>query len=96
MLNRDIWDSITIIVATDALYAEFKYITSRLLRQKQEKSISKISFILSSAQAKFLSKKFVKATIKLAQMLKNNNQQRKITAISKDECFNYYKMRYFE
>lgn len=40
--NRDIWDSITVVVATDVLYKEFEYITSGLLEQGGKKSINKI------------------------------------------------------
>ncbi len=93
--NRDIWDSITVVVATDALHEEFEHVTSGLLRQGRKKSISEIHSILSSAKAKLLSKRAVGATTKLAHMLRNNNQKRKATATSDDECFNYHKMRHF-
>lgn len=72
--NGDIWDSITVVVATDTLHKEFEYITSKLLLgQRGENSISGIHSILSSAEAKLLSKKVVGATTELAHILKNYN-----------------------
>ncbi len=93
--NRDIWDSITMVVATDALHEEFEHVTSGLLEQEGEKSISEIHSILSSAEAKLLSKKAIGATTELAHMSRNNNQKRKATTTNNDECFKYHKMGYF-
>lgn len=94
-LNRDIWDSITVVVATNILHEKFKYITSELLRQGGEKSISEIHSILSSAKAKLLSKTTIGATTKLAHISRNYNQKRKAIATSEDKCFNCHKIRHF-
>lgn len=71
--NKDIWDSITVVVVTDALHKEFEHVTSGLPGQRGEKSISKIHSILSSAIAKLLSNRAVGVTTELVHMLRNNN-----------------------
>lgn len=93
--NRDIWDSIAIVVATDSLHEDFEHVISGLLGQGGEKSINKIQSILASSEAKFLSKRAVGTTAELAYMSKTSNQKRKSTATSEDECFNCHKMGHF-
>ena len=68
---------------------------SGLLGQGREKSIDEIESILSSDEAKFVSKKAVGLRADLAHMSKNNGQKRKATGTSKDECFNCYKIGHF-
>lgn len=93
--NKNIWDSIAIIVITDLLYKDFKYVISGLLEQRGEKSIDKIQFILAFSEAKFLSKRAVEIIVELIYISKNNNQKRKSMATIEDKYFNYYKIRYF-
>lgn len=93
--NKDIWDSITVVVATDALYEEFKYVNSGLLEQRGEKNISEILSILSSAEVKRLSIKAIRITNKPAYMLKKKNQKHKAMTISKNKYINCHKMGHF-
>lgn len=57
--NKDIWDSIAVVVATESLHDDFEHVTSGLLGQGGEKSIDEIQSMLSSAEAKFVSKRAV-------------------------------------
>lgn len=93
MPNRDIWDSITIIVVTGTLYKEFDHVISRLLGQEGIKSVAEIQSLLLSAKAKFLSKKAARIIADLLYISRNSSHKRK--AISKDKCFNYHKMRHY-
>ncbi len=93
--NKNIWDSIAVVVATESLHEDFEHVTSGLLGQRGEKSIDKIQSILSSAEAKFVSKRAVRVTANLAHMSKNSGQKRKAKATSEDECFNCHKMGHF-
>lgn len=94
--NKDIWDSIAVVVATKALHKDFEHVTSGLLGQGDDKSIDEIQSILSSAEAKFLSKRAVGVTADLAHMSRNNSHKRKLPiATSEDECFNCHRMGHF-
>lgn len=93
--NKDIWDSIIIVVATDALHDEFNHVTSGLLGQGGEKSVAEIQSLLSSAEAKLLSKRAISMIADLAHMVKNSGHKRKTTVTSKNECFNCYKMGHY-
>ena len=53
--NRDIWDSIAIVVTLDSLHDNFETTTTSMLEQGN-KTIDKIQQILASAEAKFISK----------------------------------------
>lgn len=93
--NKDIWDSIAVVVATESLHKDFEYVTSGLLGQDGEKSIDEIQSILSSAEAKFVSKRAIGVTANLAHMSRNSSQKRKSTATSEDECFNCHRIGHF-
>lgn len=93
MLNRDIWDNITIVVATDIQHKEFDHVTSELLGQRGEKIVTKIQSLLSSAIAKFLNKRAIGVMAELAHMSKNSSYKRKVT--SEDKYFNCHKMGHY-
>ncbi len=93
--NEDIWDSIAIVVATESMHEDFEHVTSGLLGQGGEKSIDEIQSILSSAEAKFVSKRAVGVTADLTQMSRNSGQKHKAIVTSENECFNCHKMRHF-
>lgn len=93
--NRDIWDSITIVIATVALHDEFDHVISGLLGQGGEKSVTEIQSLLSSAKAKLLSKRAIVVTVNLTYMSRNSSHKRKTIATSKDKCLNYHKMRHY-
>lgn len=57
--NKDIWDSIAIVVAIDSLRKDFDLVTAGLLGQGGDKAINKIQQILALAEAKFISKRAV-------------------------------------
>lgn len=81
---------------TKVLHKDFEYVISSLLGQSNNKSIDEIQSILSSAKAKFLSKKAVGVIAKLAHILRNNSyKQNLLIATSKDNCFKYYKIGRF-
>lgn len=83
------------IVLINTLHKEFEYVTSGLLRQAGEKSISEIHSILLLAKVKLLSKKTIRTITKLMYMSKNNNQKHKAMPTSDNEYFNYHKIGYF-
>lgn len=95
MLNKNIWDNITVVVKINALHKEFEYITFRLLEQEEEKSMSKTQSILLSNKTKLLSKRLIGVTTKLVHMSRRNNQKCKVMATSKEKYFNCYKMKHF-
>lgn len=92
--NRDIWDSIAIVVALDSLHDDFETTTNSML-ESGDKSIDKIQQILASAEAKFLSKRATGITGDLAIMSKGRNSGfNKRKATSEDRCFNCQKLGY--
>lgn len=95
-LNKDIWDSIAIVVAIKLLHDDFEHVTLGLLGQEGEKGIDKIQSMLSSAKAKFVSKRAVRVTANLAHMSRNNSlKHSKAIATSEDKRFNCYKRGHF-
>ena len=84
-------------MAIDSLHKDFDLITSELLGQEGDKTIDKIQQILSSAKAKFISKREVGITADLAYMSRNNkpNYSQKRKATLDDECYNCHKMGHF-
>lgn len=53
--------------------------------------------MLLLAKAKFVNEKIVRMTINFVYMLRNSGHKyNKIVAISKNECFNYYKIGRFD
>lgn len=86
-LNKDIWDSITIVVATKSLYDDFKYVISGLLSQRKEKSIDKIQSMLSLAEAKLVNKRKVGVMINLIYISRNSSHKgSRATATNEDKC----------
>lgn len=73
--NKDIWDSIAVVVATEPLHKDFEHVTSGLLGQGEKESIDEIQSILSSAEAKFVSKRTVGVTVNLTAVRNVNQQQ---------------------
>ncbi len=94
-LNKDIWDSIAIVIATEFPHEDFEHVMSGSLGQGGEKSIDEIESILLSAEAKFRSKRAVGVTANLAYMSRNIGQKCKTKATSEDECFDCRKMGHF-
>lgn len=93
--NRDIWDTLTIVVAINVLHNKFDYIISRLLGQGGKKSVAEIQSLLSFAEAKLLSKKAVGVIVDLVYMSRNSSHKRKTTTTSKDKCFNCHKIGHY-
>lgn len=90
--NRNIWDSIAIVVALDSLHNDFETTTNSML-ESGDKSINEIQQILASAKAKFLSKRATGVTGELAMMSKGRNSRyNKRKATSEDKCFNCQKL----
>lgn len=78
------------------MHDNFEYVTSGLLGQEREKSIDEIQSMLSSAKAKFVSKRAVGVTADLANMSRNSSHKcSRAIVTSKDECFNYHRMGHF-
>ena len=95
--NKDIWDSIAIVMVIDSLHKDFNLITSGLLGQREDKTIDKIQQILFSAKAKFISKQKVGITANLAHMSRNNKpsySQKQKTTLN-DESYNCHKIEHF-
>lgn len=85
-LNRDIWDSISIVAMLDSLHDDFDIITESML-ERGDKSIDEMQQILASAKAKFISKKLTGVNGNLAMMTKSRNSTAKRKANSDDKCF---------
>lgn len=70
--NKDIWDSITIVVTINSLHEDFDLIISGLLKQRIDKIIDKIKQLLFSIKAKFISKWKVRIIANFVYMFRNN------------------------
>ncbi len=91
--NRDIWDSIAIVVALDSLHDDFETTTTSMLEQG-DKTIDKIQQIVVSAEAKFISKRATGLTGDLAMMSRGRNSGKR-KATSDDRCYNCQKFGHF-
>lgn len=102
--DRDLWDTITIVIALDTQYNNFDTTTTSLLKTSN-KTIDQIQSILQLKEAKTLSKRFTGAVKDIAMVFRDNysgkkkattkaiTNKRKATtkAITNDnECFNCY------
>ena len=93
--NRDIWDSIAIVVTVDSLHDNFETTTTSMLEQG-DKTIDEIQQILTSAEAKFISKRATGVTGDLAMMSQGRNSSgMKRKATSEDKCYNCQKYGHF-
>lgn len=100
--NRDIYNSITIVIAFDSIHDDFETKTSSLLKTG-DKTIDKIQQILYSAEAKNFSKQATGVTNNVAMSFRgpqvgyNNNYslEEKQKANSNEQCFNCHKMGHF-
>lgn len=75
-LNRDLWDTITIVIILDSLYDNFDTITISLL-ETGDKTIDQIQNILQSKEAKNLSKRAIETTRDLTIRFYNYNRNGK-------------------
>lgn len=91
--NRDIWDSIAIVVALGSLHDDFKTTTASML-ERGDKTIDEIQQILASAEAKLISKRATGVTGDLAMMSRGRNSERR-KASSDDKCYNCQKYGHF-
>lgn len=90
--NRDIWDSITIVVALNSLHNNFETTTTSML-ESGDKTIDEIQQILASAEAKFISKQATGVIGDLAILSRGKSGKRRVT--SDDRCFNCNKFGHF-
>lgn len=74
--NRNIWDSIAIVIALDFLHNDFEITTVTIL-EPGDKMINKIQHILTSVKAKFISKCATGVIGDLAMMFKDQNLTKK-------------------
>ncbi len=110
-LNRDIYDSIAIVIALDSIHDDFETKTSSLL-ETGDKTIDEIQQILCSAEAKNLSKRATGVTNDLAMSFRgpprgyneryndryNDNYSPgggKRKAYSDERCFNCHKLGHY-
>lgn len=91
--NRDIWDSIAIVVALDSLHDNFETTTTSIL-ERGDKTIDEIQQILASAEAKFISKRAIGVTGDLAMMSRGRSSGRR-KASSDDKFLNCQKYGHF-
>lgn len=91
--NRDIWDSIAIVVALDSLHHDFETTTTSML-ERGDKTIEEIQQILASAEAKFISKRATGVTADLAMSSRGKNAGKR-KATSEDRCYNCHKFGHF-
>lgn len=85
--NQDIWKSIAIGITLDFLYNNFK-ITRTSMLEKKNKLIDKIQQILTSVEAKLISKRITGITKNLAIVLKGQSRRIKRKATNKNKYFN--------
>ena len=98
--NRDIYNSIAIVIALDLIHNDFETKTSSLLKTG-DKTIDEIQQILCSAEAKNLSKRATSVTNDLAMSFRrpqrdyNSYLGGKQKANSDEQCYNYHKLGHF-
>ena len=92
--NRDLWDTIAIVVALDTLHDDFDTTTASLL-ETGDKTIDEIHSILQSKEAKNISKRTTGGTGDLAMAFRDNTNSFKRKANSHEECFNCHELGHF-
>ena len=100
--NRDIYDSIAIVIALDSIHDDFDTKTSSLL-ETGEKTIDEIQQILCSAEAKNLSKRATGMTGDRAMTFRGSGGQQysgqysgtKRKANSDEKCYNCNKFGHY-
>lgn len=88
--NRDLWDTIAIVVAFDTLHEDFDT-TAASLMETGDKTIDEIQSILQSKEAKNISKRATGGTSELAMAFRDNKRK----AASHEECFNCHELGHF-
>lgn len=91
--NRDIWDSIAIVVALDSLHDDFEATTASML-ERGDQTIEEIQQILASAEAKLISKRATGVTGDLVMVSRGRNFGKRKVA-SSDKCYNCHKLGHF-
>lgn len=86
--GRDVWDTISIIIALDLLYEDF-YITTVSLLETNDKIIDQIQSILQLKKAKNLNKRATRDTGDLAMAFQDKCPKGKVN--SNDEYYNCHK-----
>ena len=89
--NRDLWDTIAIVIALDTLYEGFDMTTASLL-EMVNKTIDEIQSILQSKEAKNISKRATGGTGELAMAFRDKNKRK---AANHEECYNCHKLGHF-
>ncbi len=92
--NRDLWDTIAIVIAFDSLHQDFDTTTASLL-ETGDKSIDEIQSILQSKEAKNRSKRATGDTGDLAMAFRDKGSSAKRKATSEDEYYNCHKYGHF-
>ena len=92
--DRDLWNTIAIVIALDTLYNNFNTTTASLVLKSGDKTIDQIQSILQSKEAKNISKWATGVTSDLAIAFRDSNGPKK-KAQKDEECFNYHKLGYF-
>lgn len=81
-----IWESITVVLALDFLYDDFKMTIASLLHF-QNKNFKKIKQIITSIKAENLTKQIMGAIADLTRMTKKKQSERNDLRVN-EECFN--------
>ena len=95
--NRDLWDTIAIVIALDSLHEDFDTTTASLL-EAGDKMIDQIQSILQSKEAKNISKRATGGgTGELAMAFRDRDGSNapKRKANSHEECYNCHKLGHF-
>ena len=92
--NRDLWDTIAIVIALDSLHQDFDTTTASLL-ETGDKTIDEIQSILQSKEAKNLSKRATGNTGELAMAFRDKGAPGKRKATNEYECYNCHKFGHF-
>ncbi len=92
-LNRDLWDTMAIVIALDFLHQDFDTTTTSLL-ETGDKTIDEIQSILQSKEAKNFSKGATGGgNGDLAMAFRDKGAKRKAT--NDDKCYNCHKFGHF-
>lgn len=99
-LDRNIWDSIIIVIVLNSLHDNFKAITTSIL-ECNDRSIKEIQQILAFTKGKLISKQTTGMTGNLAisyrkQSDKNGQNFKKCKALNIKKYFNYEKLSYYK
>lgn len=91
--NRDLWNTITIVITLDSMHENFDTTNASLLKAGN-KTIDQIQSILQLKEAKNLSKQASGDTSNLAMAFRDKRP--KMKANSNNKCYNYYKLGHFK